>query len=654
MRPARLLFAVVLLFALPAAGQTFYREAPELQTRVARGELPPVERRLPRNPVLLQVEEAIGRYGGTWRMAMIGRGDGLLVYRNIGYEHLVRWDPAWRRVMPNVAQSFQVNENATVFTFQLRPGLRWSDGIPFTAEDVRFWFEDVLMDPDLAMELPRWMPRGRRGVRLEVEPPDLVRFVFDLPNSLFLASLAAGQDVGTATEFPQHALKRYHRRYNPAVEAEAKAAGFGSWMELFHFKARTNHNLSDPASLLRVPLADLAAAQVAEPVPTLDAWVVERRDPGNPARVVAVRNPYYWKVDPAGNQLPYIDRVEFLEVRSDDELKALLKAGVIGMQARHVSSLAVQEELPALMESGGYRPVTLLPSDSNVLPLAFNQTHPDPARRALLSDRDFRTALSLGIDRRAIIDHVLNGRGEPFQVAPRPESRHFSPRLARQHLVHDPAHANALLDGLGFTRRDAEGFRLDAQGHRLGVTVLTRRDRTHHMEALTMIAADWGKLGVEARVVPTDRRELRAAVAENRYEVATASGDGGMDAVLEAYAFIPLIQESFFAPAWVRWVNDPGEPGAEEPPASVLKQLALYDRIQETADPDQQARYTAEILDIAVDQFFQIGIATESPRSALARKDFRNVPRLMPESWLYPTPAPTNPAQYFMVQPKED
>lgn len=642
---------LAVLTVASAAAESFYREAPELAAMVARKELPPVGERLPSNPLLLQVEEEIGRHGGVWRLGMIGKGDGLLAYRTIGYEPLVRWDAAWRRLMPNVAQSYHVNGNATVFTFQLRPGLRWSDGAPFTAEDIRFWFDDVLMEGELGGEPPHWMPRGRQGVRVRVDGEHTVVFQFDQPNSLFLATLAGGQDFGGATDYPQHALKRFHRRYNPDADIEALAQGFKSWEERFQLVARVNNSLSDAGSLLRLRNPDLSAVVRAEPIPTLNAWIIDRREPGNPARVVATRNPYYWKVDPAGNQLPYIDRVEFLEVASPQQLKGLLMRGVIGMQARHVTGQSVQGDIPAILEQGGYRALTVLPSDSNTLPLAFNQTHPDPARRAILSSKDLRIALSLAIDRRAIIDRVYNGQGEPYQMAPRPESRYFSARLARQHLDHDPRRANAMLDGLGFTKRDAEGYRLDRSGERFRLTLLTRRDRPHQTEAMTMIARDWRQVGVEALVQPVDRQELRDLVASNRYEVALSSGDGGMDAVLEAYAYVPLLQESFFAPAWARWVDDPAAPDAEPPPPSVMQQLALYGKLQESPDPDLQARHVAAILDIAAEQFFSIGISTQAPRTGVVPTDFRNVPRLMTESWLYPAPAPTNPSQYFIAPP---
>lgn len=636
--------------AQPAAAQGFLREAPELAAQTARGALPPVARRLPGNPALLQVEEGMGSYGGIWRIAMTGASDGLLLYRSLGYEHLVRWDPAWRRIIPNVAQSFQVAEGGRHFTFRLRPGLRWSDGEPFTAEDVRFWFEDVLLDPELTQEPPRWMPEGRAGVRLDVPDPHTVRFVFDRPNSLFLGALAAGQEVGSATDYPRHALARYHKRHNPGgIAAEVAAAGAKDWVELFHLKARTRHGRSDAAALLRRPPGDLSAVQAAERIPTLDAWVLDRREPGDPPRYVAVRNPYYWKVDPAGHQLPYIDRVEILETEPE-KLFDLLQSRRIGMQARHVASPLIQERLPELLERG-YRAVPLIPAGSNVLPLVFNVTHPDPARRALLGDRALRIALSRAIDRPAVIDAVFGGQGVPYQVAPRPESAHRADRLGLQHLDHDPAGASAALDALGLTGRDADGVRLDRGGRRVSFTLLVRRDRPYQAAAGAIIARHWRRVGVELLVESLDRAVLEARIAEGSFDIVPGTANGGMDAIQEANVYVPLTHDSIFGLPWVRWRENPAAPGAEEPPPAVKRQWEIHRRIQESPDPEAQQRLAAELLDSAAEEFVQIGIAQETTRYAVARNDFRNVPRLLWDSWLYPTPAPTNPAQYYIDAP---
>lgn len=643
-------FVVALCLPALAAAQAFYRESPELTARVQGGGLPPVEERLPRNPLLLGVEDEIGRYGGTWTQGMIGNGDSALIYRSIDYEHLVRWDPAWRRVIPNVAQSFQVSADATTYTFRLRPGLKWSDGAPYTAEDIRFWFEDVLLSPDIDLPEPTWLPKAADAVRLEIDDPYTVRFVFAEPNGLFLPALASGSDVSAGTAFPRHALMRYHKRYNPdGVAAEAKAEGLADWRELFILRAGVRLGRSDPTSLLRRVVADtIDRVERAVPVPTLCAWIIDRLEPGTPPRLVAERNPYYWKIDPAGHQLPYIDRAEFLLAGSQDEFAGLLRDGRIGMQARHVVAPAIQADLQRYLD-GGYRTITLLSAEPNTVPIYLNLTHADPSLRALFGDRGFRIALSQAIDRRAIIDTVYGGQGEPFQVAPRRESRFFDETLAFQHTAQDLEAANAALDRLGLAR-GGDGVRRLPDGRRLTFVVMVRLDRPHHEQAMAMVGRDWRRVGVEISLERRDRAELVRVMQGNGFDAIIGSTDGGMDSIREAYAFIPTMRtSSTYAPLWARWSADPTAPGGVEPPAPVRRQVDLFTALQRTPDPDEQDRLMRSILGITAEQFPTIGISAHPGYKALARRDFRNVPRSMPEAWAYPTPAPSNTAQYFIA-----
>lgn len=640
-----------LLFVLgipSAAAQSFYSEAPDLGRRVAVGELPRIDDRVPRNPLLLSVEEVVGEYGGDWTMAMIGRGDGVLLYRTLGYEHLVRWDPAWRRVIPNIAQAFHASDDARVFTFRLRPGMRWSDGQPFTAEDIRFWFYDILTDDELALPRPEWLPERKGAARLEVDDPYTVRFVFDEPNSLFLASLASASNATSPVMYPRHALMRFHRRYNAAgIDEAVRRAGVADWTQLFVLKARLDAERSDPTGLLRRPASADAGVEMAEPIPTLDAWVVDRLEPGDPPRLIAERNPYYWKIDPAGNQLPYLDRVVFLLTPSQQRFNELLEAGAIVFQARHVASPSGQARIPDLLAKG-YRTVRLVPTETNAMPIGLNLTHPDPMLRTLFADRSFRIALSHAIDRKAIIERVFGGEGEPFQVAPRRESRFFTGALALRHLEYDPAAANATLDGLGLSVRDADGVRLMPDGRRLCISILVRLDRSHHRRALEMVAADWRAIGIDARIEVRDRTELTRLQEENRFDATVLFGDGGIDAIQEAYAYIPALRPSV-APLWNRWFVGDRVDGVE-PPTTVRDQLALLEKLRRTADPDEQDRLMRAVLEIAADAFYQIGISTQPETKAVARQQFRNIPPAMMQAWAWPTPAPSNPPQYFLAQ----
>ena len=126
-----------------------YKESPLLADLVKAGKLPPVEQRLPANPLVVKPVDKVGKYGGTWRTALRGGQDDAWTTRIIGYDYLVRWDREWTTVIPYVAESWTSTPDATEYTFKLRKGMKWSDGKPFTADDIVFWVTDILNNKDL-------------------------------------------------------------------------------------------------------------------------------------------------------------------------------------------------------------------------------------------------------------------------------------------------------------------------------------------------------------------------------------------------------------------------------------------------------------------------------------------------------------------------
>src|SRR5690606_38370217 len=132
------------------------KEAPQLAKMVKAGELPPVEERLPENPLVIEPTESIGVYGGEW-YTNIPEIEAYDAYGKVGYDNLVRWDPQWTEVIPNLAESWDVNDDGTEFTFHLRRGTKWSDGELFTADDIVFAYNDVLTNKELFPFVPTWL-----------------------------------------------------------------------------------------------------------------------------------------------------------------------------------------------------------------------------------------------------------------------------------------------------------------------------------------------------------------------------------------------------------------------------------------------------------------------------------------------------------------
>ena len=145
------LVAWLLTLALPsslppsAAAQGKYKESPLLTEQVKVGKLPPVEQRLPSDPLVVPVVEKTGQYGGVWRRAFLGPAD-FNNYVRVVYDALVRYSPDGAKVEPKVAAGWQASPDFKVWTIRLRKGARWSDGAPFTADDIVFWYRDVVLN----------------------------------------------------------------------------------------------------------------------------------------------------------------------------------------------------------------------------------------------------------------------------------------------------------------------------------------------------------------------------------------------------------------------------------------------------------------------------------------------------------------------------
>lgn len=618
--------AVLLLTSVSLLGaqEMTYSQAPMLDGM----DLPPVEERLPLEPLVVEPVERIGVYGGTWHMGLRGGNDGALLTRTLGNEGLVRWTPDWTGVIPNVAKSYEVNEDGTEYTFYLREGMKWSDGVPFTANDILFWYQAHATNTEINPAPPNWMVSGGEVGTVEVVDDYTVKFIFAAPNGLFLQRLAT-PDGNQTNRFPQHYAAQFHKEFNPeGYEALMAEAGLENWVDLWTQKISDEWYFG--------------------PKPTLNAWVLENGQGGGAEQVTAVRNPYYWKVDPEGHQYPYLDYVQ-LDAGNDTETLVLRALnGEIDMMDRHIASLANKAVFFDNMEAGGYHFYEIVPSSMNTMIIALNLTHLDPVKREIFQNKDFRIGLSHAINRQELIDLIWVGQGEPWQLAPRPTSPFYNEQLAKQYTEYNVDLANQHLDAAGYTERDGDGYRLGPDGNRISFTVDIQTVGTEAIDAMELITGYWQAVGIDGQANVIDRSILYQRKEANQHDAVVWGGDGGLDVILEPRWYFPFSNESNFAEAWQYWYNNPNDPRAEEPTEGPKRQMELYNQLKATADPDGQAALMNEILAIAAEEFYAIGINLPAPGYGIQKNNFFNVPPSMPGAWLYPNPSPTNPFTYFI------
>ncbi len=618
--------------AAPTVPPGEFKEAPKVAEMVSAGNLPAVAERLPKKPMVLEPIESVGKYGGTWNTALKGTSDTAWLVRTIGYENLVRWRPDVKNftaeeVIPNIADSVDMNDEGSEYTFHLREGMKWSDGKPFTADDIMFWYEDVFSNEELTPAVPSWLTAAGKPVTVQRVDDLTVVFRFAGPNGLFLSRLATPPgDAPTA--FPRHYMQQFHKKYNPQVEQQAKKAQMEGWTDLFASKVSPWENPEKP---------------------TLNAWKLTKAVGDATQQLTAERNPYYWKVDTEGNQLPYIDTISY-RVTDDVEVMVLQALnGEIDMMDRHINALANKPVFFDNQEKGNYHFTNEIPASMNQMMFALNLTVRDKNKRQVFNDKNFRIGLSHAINRQEIIDAAYQSQGEPFQGAPRPESPFFNEQLAKQYTEYDVALANQFLDKV-LPEKNDQGMRLGPDGKPFVFQVETAAAPTASQEgaALELMQGYFKAVGIDMRVKPLERSLFYERKDSNQSDATTWSGDGGLDVILEPRWYFPFSTESNFAIPWAIWFNNPKADGAIKPPAAAKKQMELYRQLMDAPSAEERADLMKQILQIAQEEFWVMGLALPTEGYGIVKNNFHNVPEDVVSAYLSLTPAQTNPSQYWI------
>lgn len=624
------------VFIVPGAAVAApaYREAEALQALVAKGALPPVAQRLPENPLVVTPVERLGRYGGDWNHAQLGGGSMSMLFRYQAYEPLLRYTPDWSGVVPNVAESFEGDAESRVFTIRLRKGMRWSDGAPYTTEDIHFWYDTVLTDKRVAFVGNDHWKSGGVPAKLEIIDAQSFRVIFPKPNGLFPLMTAWAENDQT-TRCCKHYLSQFHIDHNPDADKLAKSRGFDSWIASFQSAC----GLQD----------DNTFFLNSSKKPCLNAWMFTIAPGENTERAIAVRNPYYWKVDTAGNQLPYLDRINYQLVADAQVLLLKTMQGQIDMMDQYICTPNNKAVLFDAKAKGGFDFYKLTSTEANVMCVIFNLNHNNPARRALFQNRDFRAAMSLALDRQALIDTVLVGQGAPAQPSIAKGDPLYNEKLATQFTAFDPPRANAMLDTL-LPKRDADGFRLDADGKRLSVIFELDQSRTVFLDMFQLVIPMFRDVGIDAQMRPMDRSLWETRVRQGRDFDATAhqfGANGGIAAMLDPRYYVPTDANAMYAPGWQLWYRDRANPNAIEPPELTKRQFALYDQLKATSGADEQRAIMKQILELAAEAFYVFGVSQPPDGYGVVRNTMHNITRSMPNSFGWPTPAPTMPEQFF-------
>lgn len=600
-----LLSGVICLLWATSAFAVKYNEAPMLKTMVAAGELPPVEQRLPDKPVVVSPIEEIGQYGGTWDMAIIGPTS-LYIYKMATYDPPLRFEVKKvgerfeSKIAPNLFESWDVSSGGKVFTFKMRKGLKWSDGVPFTADDIMFWYEDVLLNDELSPSKPSWMVIGGEVGKVEKIDDYTVKFSFTEPHGLLLMN---SDIVGPYFRFPtKHYLKQFHPKYTAMEKLQkmTKEQGFDYWYQLFAYKYDYYRN------------PDL---------PSLMPWKIKTP---SETRLIYERNPYYWKVDPEGNQLPYIDRLALNVAESPEVVNLKAIAGELDMQFWFIS-LADWTLFMKNREKGDYRVLEWIPARGSDMALYPNLNVKDSVLRELIEDRRFRQALSLAINRDEVNEFAYLEMGKPRQATVINVSPLYKESYAKAYAEHNPKEANRLLDEIGLTKRDKDGYRLRPDGKTLSLTIESGAEISGETDIYDLIKTYWKDIGIKTDYRLRERSFFRERVTAGEVEIGVWEFGYAYNPITGPYFVVPYGTTTNWAPLYGDWYASGGKTG-EKPTGDVLKVIELWKKIKITVDPDQQRKLMDEILRLHSENIWVIGLVGELPLPIIVKNDFRNVP----------------------------
>jgi ABC-type dipeptide/oligopeptide/nickel transport system permease component/ABC-type transport system substrate-binding protein len=617
-------------------------QSPILADLVQQGLLPPLASRMPADPPVLKGVEGVGKYGGTWMQLSASTSDvSIIMGFRLSGPYLVRFSTCGYPIKPFIAQSVTPSPDRRQWLITLRRGLKWSDGAPFTADDILYWWLHEANDPAISSNPPHWMSSGGAFGHFEKINQYQLRVRFDHPYPLFLETLATSTDL---TGSPRHYLIQFHPHLGDALLVR-------------HLQA-----------LYQLPSArsvyDFMRGHDNPDCPRLWPWIYRKYSANSPQ--VYVRNPYYFAVDEAGNQLPYIDRMQF-QIVDAQVLPISAANGESSMQNRSIR----YEDFTELMSRrtiAGTQILQWYPGTRSqyVINPDLNR-HADPSdpesvwKAKYLSDKHFRQALSLAINRQAIIHASDNDQCEASQVEAGPLSIFHSENLAHAFTQYDPNRASRLLDDLGLTGRDGEGFRTFPDGSRM--SFFFDFSQYTGIGPAQFVADDWAAVGIRIIIRERSRSLFYLEKDAGLFDFDVWSSESDVFPLLSPRDLVPINGESFFATGWARWFAHDGMFG--DPEASqkgcipvphdspMYTAMADYVAAIQSVDLPTQKRLVADICDIAADNLWTINIATALPDLVVMQNDMHNVPKVAMTGAALSSPSNTGIETYFFGHPHD-
>ncbi|MGW5362039.1 ABC transporter substrate-binding protein [Actinopolymorpha pittospori] len=645
----------------PMAPPQQLKEAPALASRVKAGELPPVEKRMPARPYVVPHRWLqVGKYGGSLRMpasASVTFSPSTLLY---GHAPL-RWLNDSQDLAPGLVESWESNDDASQWTLHLREGVRWSDGTPLTADDAMYWWKDLVLNEDYPAVAPD-SGRSSKGTPMTLSAPDAHTLVMDFDNPSAVVIFQLARYIQWDVWFqPKHYLKQFHAAYNKKVGKD--------WANIHADKMNTAQNPD---------------------CPTLTGWKLHSYREG--VSITWERNPYYWCVDPDGNQLPYIDELVMPLFQDPEVAKLQIQSGqadyVGGWGSSVPMTLADVSGLKRSAKKSRMRVLLWNTGTGGTPAFFFNYDYPEEAMRELIRKPEFRQALSHAHNREEVRKTLYFNTGEITTGTHSPQSVEYhttaeGPKMYRSwrdsYAAYEPEKAKQMLDKLGVVDSDGDGMRNMPNGDKLTLRISYSAEST--AESITyngLLKRDWEQIGISVQLdplPPTGFDELW-----QRGELMSQGGWGltTLHDHLLLYYWFCSTEPTVWAPLQAQWWKVRGTPAEHteadvspwkrHPPRLEPEAGGPVDRLwkglaQALSEPEalKRTQLVWDMIKIHVDEgpFFQ-GSVANFPVPVVVHEDLRNVPERdqlafggLVNTWSHPTPAVYDPETYFWANPAD-
>jgi peptide/nickel transport system substrate-binding protein len=581
-------------------------EVPYLLGAVQAGNLPPITERVPAQVDVVNLKAAgkvPGRYGGKLHLLMGKQKDTkmMMVY---GYARLIAYDHDLNFV-PDLLESFDVKEERE-FTLRLRKGHKWSDGHPFTAEDFRYYWEDMANDNSvLKKNLPSALLVEGEGPTFEVLDETTVRYTWSKPNPNFVPWIARPRPL--LLYRPAHYLKQFHAKYADEASLNAMVAKENkqNWGQIHGDRDRW-YRMDNPDR------------------PALQPWYNSVKPPSE--RFVFKRNPFYHRVDKNGLQLPYVDEV-IINLGATNMVPARTGSGEADLQARYLRF----DHFTFLKESEARYDFSVRlwkKARGSQIALFPNLNAKDEIWRNLFRDIRFRRALSIAINRAEINQVIYYGLAKESQDTVLEKSPLYKDEYRTAWAEFDLKKANNLLDDMGLMARDDDGIRLLPNGQPIVITVETAGESTEQTDVLELVRDGWRAAGIKLLSKPSQREVFRQRIYSGDTIMSVWSGvsNGIPTAFMSPDEFTPSSKLQFQWPRWGHYVQSGGKSG-EAPQLEAARRLTeLNEAWDVETDRAAKAKIWHNILKLHADNVFVIGLVNATMQPIVISNKLRNIP----------------------------